>query len=403
MSRTRVLWTRVLRTRVLRTRVLRTRVLRDWGGTDLGPRERVLWTVESGPGRPIDFEHVEGLAVSNGGVIIAGYGAPGGAVFMSWIARHSTADGAHDPNFGDQGVVPDRSRGSSATIVAGGAIWRLATAYFASEPQAPSIVLERRSITGGSTLTLAQITAPEEYLPGLVSDGSALFLSLSSRFGASETIIEKRRSSDAMLETMFGNSGRLVLPSRGAIEVAAGALYRHARPEAGFTSWRLEKMSAADGAPNWAVDITQATSGESLSADPSAVYLSMIDSAGWLRVEKRSTATGALDPSFGNQGVVLSSRAPNRVGKMIIDGNRLLITKTSSTGTDESFWQIEARSTIDGSLDTTFGEAGIVTSARMAGIRTPTAIAVDGADIYVGVSAHYSSLAGEAYLSKIGR
>ena len=102
------------------------------------------------------------------------------------------------------------------------------------------------------------------------------------------------------------------------------------------------------------------------------------------RIEKRTRADGALDPAFGEGGIVTSNPTPRAEGPsaVAIVGASVYVAGREAGATEEEpdLWRIEKRSLADGHLDDAFGSGGVV-SEPVDG--RPYALLVDARAMYV--------------------
>ncbi len=111
-----------------------------------------------------------------------------------------------------------------------------------------------------------------------------------------------------------------------------------------------------------------------------------------LLVTPAQAAPGELDPSFGTGGKVLTDIAPNGIAQALaLQPDGKIIAVGSASGSGESIFAL-ARYNPDGSPDTTFGSGGVVTtdfsfSGVFGGGATAVALQPDGKIIAVGSSA----------------
>lgn len=380
----------------------------DSGAQNSGPPATVSWSVTSGPGRNIDLGRITGLAAIGGSLLISGVGAPGGAANVAWIARHAAADGAFEPSFAGQGWLRDDAMGSAATVLVAGDLYELASTYSAGQRADPPDQIRRRSTDDGTTTASAAVTAPEHFAFDLISDGVALYGSahfLDFMSQTSSGLIEKR-GLDLSLIQNFGNNGRITTGGVAVLAIDGGALFVIERRGTGSWEWRLSKYDATTGQR----DVTfgeillapAETGGPHLEARGGSIYIASSDiSRTVVRIEKRSAIDGGLDPMFGSGGVVSWSGGEVYSGDLALDGDTLYVSRTSSTGEDQSSWELQARSAVSGALDPTFAPNGTVSQSGR-GRQRVDRILIEGPYIYLGIIAQYSNLGSDALLVKIG-
>ena len=99
-----------------------------------------------------------------------------------------------------------------------------------------------------------------------------------------------------------------------------------------------------------------------------------------LRVEKRSAATGALDPGFGSAGVlsVPQEFAPT---ELVVSGSSIYVIGRETFA--DSRWRVERRSTATGDLVNGFGAGGVWISDPSPYVDYPECATADGVHLYV--------------------
>ncbi|HET8539922.1 MAG TPA: Ig-like domain-containing protein [Anaeromyxobacter sp.] len=217
--------------------------------------------------------------------------------------------------------------------------------------------------------------------------------------------VEKRSAADGSLVPVFGTAGAASSdPTTGRDEaraVAAGGGWVYVGGcDAPFdTRWRIEKRSATDGslAPEFGtggVVIVDSGAGDervlSLLLDGTDLYAVGTDwgspatDAGW-RIEKRSAVTGALDPTFGSGGAVLSNPTSSfdEAAAVAFDGTALYVAGTVWDDIFDRSWRVEKRLASSGALDPDFGAGGILSFDPTPGLDYARAVAVGGGAIFV--------------------
>jgi hypothetical protein len=170
--------------------------------------------------------------------------------------------------------------------------------------------------------------------------------------------------------------------------------------------WRLEKRNASDGAlvpafgtggivqvQNGGTVVALIVSGSSIFLIGNAtVGLQSSGNAdlGW-RVEKRSTATGALDPAFGSGGVVISNPSPytDIPHAAVADGTYLYISGFDSvpldpTGPNRERWRIEKIRMDTGAYDAGFGTGGVIVNDFANPVDEAFTVLLAGGALYAG-------------------
>ncbi|MHC5021680.1 MAG: IPT/TIG domain-containing protein, partial [Planctomycetota bacterium] len=307
--------------------------------------------------------------------------------------------GTSDPGFGNSGAV--RVFGfSNAVLTPLACLVNGSDLYVVGEDRSigpPRWRIERRSTTNGSLhpafgLGGAVLVTPPAGGSGmaraLATDGTHLYVA-GEETGASGDIwwrVEKRRCSTGALDLTFGINGAITSnPSSGldrprALVVAGGALFIGGTDALnGGWAWRIEARSAANGAllagfGTGGVARSAPSAGNdelySLIHSGTGLFAAGSDRNGgsgrarW-RVERRSPATGLLDPAFGAGGVVISDPSSNddHVYTLAAAGSDLyLVGNNASISPWMSQWQIERRHSTTGALRAGFGNNGVVVS-----------------------------------------
>jgi hypothetical protein len=152
-----------------------------------------------------------------------------------------------------------------------------------------------------------------------------------------------------------------------ARDVAVDSTYMYVVGYDATPTWRIEKRRLDTGALVAAFDGDGLIGGQGLRAygitiDSTYMYVGGEETAGatrdW-RIEKRRLDTGALDPSFGTAGVVISTGG-YRTFQVARDSTDLYIAGDDDAPWD---WRIESRRLDTGGPELSFGGSGAVTSS----------------------------------------
>ncbi|MBL8030733.1 MAG: hypothetical protein JNK33_00185, partial [Candidatus Doudnabacteria bacterium] len=145
--------------------------------------------------------------------------------------------------------------------------------------------------------------------------------------------------------------------------------------------WYIEKRWKSGALDSSVTSVTQSRDARSLAIDSTYMYVAGDDQSPSWRIEKRSLASGAgvaafgtLDASFGSAGVVTS--ASGTAMRIATDLNSMYVV-----GGAANDWRIEKRKLATGTLESTFGTGGVVTGA--AASATSTGIYLDSDYMYV--------------------
>jgi len=220
--------------------------------------------------------------------------------------------------------------------------------------------------------------------------------------GDYEWRIEKRSKIDGSIVTSFGTSGVVsVNPSSVddcPLDMVIDSTYLYVAgydKGPGTAQWRIEKRFLSDGSleatfgPGGVVtsSLSSCDYAYCLALDSSYLYLAGFDAIPgdqeW-RIEKRNLADGSLVSSFGTNGVVTSN--PSSSGEnpydIAIDSSYMYVVGYDSSGGGGQ-WRVEKRSLSDGTFDPSFGNSGVIISNPSSGWEPAEAVAIDSTSIYV--------------------
>ncbi|MCI0340375.1 MAG: hypothetical protein L0216_04375 [Planctomycetales bacterium] len=319
------------------------------------------------------------------------------------LEKRSSTDGIKDEGFGTAGVVttnpgPGPDSVTALALESGTGTFVFVVGYDTSPGDRQWRIEKRRHCdgtldtafgTGGVVVSNPSPGADEP--TGVLSVGGDLYVvgfDESPGLGDSQWRIEKRSATTGALAAGFGWGGVVTgNPSAGADvprAVSPGGttgtfLVAGTDDMPGDREWRLERRGLGDGA----LDGTFGVGGVIL-ANPSAgadelpamfvdtwgIYLAGSDaSAGpgdarW-RVERRTLATGALDPWFGAGGVLVSNptAGADLATSLSVWGSLLWVGGTEAGPTPATLadrqWRVERYQS--GTRDTSFGVSGVLT------------------------------------------
>jgi hypothetical protein len=194
--------------------------------------------------------------------------------------------------------------------------------------------------------------------------------------------IEKRNLSDGILVNGFGTGGIVtsnpsapIAPSKAnAIAIDSTYMYVVGNDYAlGKYQWRIEKRNLSDGVLVSGFDMDGVVTGTANYAYDISIDTTYMYVVGWdytpgnwqWRIEKRNLSDGVLVSGFGTGGIVTSNPSAyfDVANAIKIDSTYMYVAGRDETLGDYKFqWRIEKRSLVDGSLDTSFGTGGIITS-----------------------------------------
>lgn len=259
------------------------------------------------------------------------------------IEKRRMLDGTLDTGFGVSGVLatnPSTRRDEVVALVASAASF-----YVIGFDESPGIGdrqwrVEQRNFSDGALVATfgtagILVSNPSTGIDSpfvAVSDGAVLYVGGSDSIpGDLQWRIEARRLTNGSYDTGFGTGGALVAnPSSGSDEVTALALSSTALLTAGSDE------SPGPGNSRW-------------------------------RIEKRSQTSGALATAFGSGGVLTmnySSGVDSPLRLVSGTGFFYVIGFDQSPGplVSDSQWRIEARNPTTGALEPNYGQGGVITS-----------------------------------------
>lgn len=358
-----------------------------------------------------------------------------GNTTTNWvIEKRSELHGSGDSNFGTSGqIIEDvgSSLDEQANTVAIDPSGYIFIAGYDRVPGAANAQwrIEKRHNTNGNLCTAAECGTQFGTNGVLQSDpttgndvaltmaidvtGGYIYIAGYDSTGANQWRIEKRLMSDGSLVTAFGTSGvftnnpsnqddqinNMVLDPTGQYMYISGFDGSN-----GNNQWRLEKRRTSDAALCTAANCgTQFGTGGIYTTNPSPrddnITALEVDSAAnavfaggydgspgnnnqqW-RIEKLTLDTGVLVTAFGTSGVVTTNPSSGNdiINSFDLDGSGgyLFVLGTDAQGgTTNSRWRIEKRSRSDGSLVSTFGTSGVVSSNPSSNNDPPSRILID--------------------------
>ena len=315
----------------------------------------------------------DGKIVASGGAIIAG-------LDNFALARYNS-DGSLDTNFGTDGstvtLIGSRSFGRAAVlqidgkiIVAGyarvGDITRFALARYNSDGN-----LDTSFGTGGIVTTLigdgAQVNAIT-----LQNDGK-IIVAGNTIIDGIESMVVARYNSDGSLDTAFAGSGIATATVPGFTHSVANAIGLQSDGKiiiGGKASGMGVNFALVRFATDGTIDTTFGTSGfvttsignsaiNAIAIQPDDAIVAAGNSESDVAVA-RYNADGSLDATFGTSGIVITNVAGDSFDAVYSvtvrsDGKIMVAGSTDSK-------VVVIRHTSTGSLDTTFGEGGIITT-----------------------------------------
>ena len=352
-------------------------------------------------------DNANALAIdSNGRIVVAGYAQTTfGDTGKSFAMVRYNSDGSRDTSFGSSGIVVTNFSGgydaaealsidSTGRIVLAGTVTSGSQDYFALARYDSSGSLDTSFGDGGKLLT--DIPSGQRAY-GLSVDANDRIVVAGTTDG---DFVVARYGTDGTSDTSFGTGGRTIndvagladssenvaIASNGAIVVVGSAAADFAI--ACYNS---------NGSPDAAFGVGGQTTTD-FGASTDHAYALSIDSSGRFVVAgvagddfalARYTSDGNLDTSFGTAGTTTTDFAGynDLASSACIDSNeRILVAGYANDGSDDDF--ALARYNSDGTLDTSFGTGGKITTDFAGNNDQANAMAIDssGRIVVVGGS-----------------
>jgi uncharacterized delta-60 repeat protein len=339
-------------------------------------------------------------------ITVAGCGGGGGGS----SSQSAPPPGTLDTTFGTGGIVKtavgisdifDDSVAiqSDGKIVSAGSAWNLTGSDFALARHNTDGTLDTTFGTGG-IVTTATGTSEIFFVNVAIQSDGKIVAAGDTGFGL--TFV--RYNSDGSFDTTFGTGG-VVTTAIGDGGTAPFAIQSDGKIVAAvwnslgyrndFTLVRYETDGTLDTTFGTGGLVTTTTGSGDVFANSVAIQSDgKIISAGSSAINHafdfalgRHNTDGSLDTTFGTDGIVTTTIGPDfdaAYGVVIQSDGKIVVTGTSSnvTGSDVAI----VRYNTDGSLDTTFGTGGIVAAAISAGAIPIGAIQSDGKIIVAGTS-----------------
>jgi hypothetical protein len=367
------------------------------------------WEVTSNPSTGDD--QVYGLAVDSTGVYVIGSDSSPGN--LQWrVEKRNLSDGSLATSFGTSGVVTANMSGDSdeaQAIAIDGSTMFIAGYDKASFDHQWHI--ERRSLSDGSLITsfgtsgvvTNNPSVDADIAQAVAVDGTGVYIAgfEGDAGGDKRWRIEKRNLTGGLIWAVTSNPNAVFgLEAAYGITVDATGVYIVGTQGSGGTDtqWRVEKRSLTTGTlitgfGTSGVVISDPSTGfdyaNSVSLDASALYIVGLYEPGagntaW-RVEKRNLTDGSLISTFGTAGAVTSNPSSgfDEAQAGVVDAGSLFLTGFDNSPGNWQ-WRIEKRNASDGSLTGSFGTGGVITSNPSTGLDLPKAIAVDASFVHIG-------------------
>ena len=352
-------------------------------------------TTDFGPGQ----NSAEDVAIqSDGKIVVVGTANVGGGLEFA-LARYNP-NGDLDTSFGNGGkVVTNFSRlVNLALAVAIQSDGKIVAAGFTSDPGERDFALARYNTDGsldtsfgsGGKVTTDFFGNLDEARDVIVqSDGKIVLVGEAFLGPGDSDFALARYNTDGSLDTSFGSSGKLTSRFFGSSSIATAAIFQSdgkivvgGSGPVGFMVVRYN----SDGS----LDTSFGSSGIASSSFLGAVFAMAMQNDGKIVVTGigtsfvfstlRYNSDGSPDTGFGSGGIVnegFSGGESIPFGVAIQNGDKIVVggvTQTNTTGRDFAL----VRYNNDGSLDTSFGNGGKVTTDFSNSQDMASAIAVQG-------------------------
>jgi uncharacterized delta-60 repeat protein len=240
-------------------------------------------------------------------------------------------------------------------------------AYGANLNGSSHLFLARYTPTGSLDTTFGSGGLVETTTPGnngntgqaaLQTNGQIVFVSGSWLF---------RYNSNGSLDTTFGSDGVVTLPSgfgtiNGGNRTEPGLLIQPSNGDIVVGGYSGSDSALLAYTPSGTFDSTFGNGGEVLTPGGAFHALAIENGdivAGGANELARYTLSGSLDATFGSSGI---AAFPGTVKSLLVQPNGQIITVGNETVSNQLEWVL-ARYNVNGTLDTTFGSGGIVTSS----------------------------------------
>jgi uncharacterized delta-60 repeat protein len=367
---------------------------------------------------PLDIFTSKGALQGDGKVVVAGNVklSDMDATSRVTLARY-TSDGRLDPAFGSGGqVITDfggrdmRVAGvavqSDGKIVIGGPSYSNGFGNFALARYNPDGSLDAAFGTGGEVLTAFPESSTAAALL-LQPDGKIVVAGSSGLSTTSENmkVVLARYDATGRLDPSFGTGGQVATVWTQSIDIQTAVLQPDGKIVVGGsvfdTAVSHRNIALARYNSNGGLDSRFGTAGQVITAtglDSAASGLA-VQSDGQLIVSGfvgglsvlRYTSSGSLDPRFGSGGrVALGPQLQNGNDVVLQPDGRIVVASGSGNPADFSSLDFGVvRLNLDGSLDNSFGSAGVVTT-DLGARDSPSRVLLqpDGKIVLVGTSDH---------------
>jgi uncharacterized delta-60 repeat protein len=287
-------------------------------------------TTPIGPGN----DYARDVAIqSDGKVVVAGYAHSGSDNDFA-VVRY-TVSGTLDTTFGSGGIVttpigPGNDYARDVAIQSDGKIVAAGSAHSGSDND---FAVVRYTVFGTLDTTFGSVgvvTTPighgNDYASGVaIQSAGKIVAAGSAHSGSDDDFAVVRYTVSGTLDTIFGSGGVVTTPIGPGNDYASGVVIQ------------------SDG------KIVAAGSAHSGSDDDVAVV--------------RYTVSGTLDTTFGSVGVVttpIGHGNDDASGVVIQSDGKIVAAGRANNGSDYDFAVV--RYTVSGTLDTTFGSGGVVTT-----------------------------------------
>jgi len=336
------------------------------------------------------------LIQPNGHIVASGYAKTSSTGPVDFAVVRYNPDGSLDTSFGSGGIAltsfgsgtanglysalfPAGTANAGDIVQAGNYAPNSITNYQALALYNSNGTLDTSFGTGGQMTTSFPGTGGSIGCKGVAVTGTGQIVTLGSNGG--DQFVLERYNANGSLDTTFGQGGYVITTVPGG-DAGAGSLLQQPNgdlivqdaggPNDSGSTWYLYRFTANGTLDttfgNQGMVSTAAPGGSTVSlapalypdaATPNDGQIVLVEEAPSGALElARYTANGSLDSTFGTGGFVQTPVNDLLVNGATIDANgRIVVTGYSSSSSTEV-----ARFNVNGTLDTTFGNGGLVTT-----------------------------------------
>jgi uncharacterized delta-60 repeat protein len=366
-----------------------------------------------------DVDSAYGVAVqSDGKIVVVGRSSNGSNLDFA-VVRYTTT-GALDSTFGSGGKVTTAVGSgedvpsavaiqSDGKIVAAGYTSNGTTSEFALVRYTTSGTLDSTFGTGGKVTTVIGSSSVATAV-AIQSDGKIVAAGY-SRIGSTHDFALVRYTTSGALDPTFGEAGVVTTAIGSGDDAAAGvaiqtdvkivaAGYASNRTNDDFALVRYTSAGVLDGAFGTGGKVTTPIGSSTdeafavaIQSDGKIVAAGIAIASGYDFALVRYTTTGALDPTFGSGGKVVTDfgSGTDSANALAIQSNGKIVAAGYAVVSSKLDFAL-ARYTSTGALDPTFGTGGKVTTALGSGADEAYGVALqsDGKIVAAGLGSNGS-------------